>query len=118
MELPKVYLLQACALALALGSPAAWAQSQAGVTAIRGARILTVTRGEIPSGVIVMKGGKILGVGLHSAAREAVVPATDAGHHLTGEALGVAGVLRGPFGPRARAVVHRQSLPGVRPAWR
>ena len=56
--------LQNATLALTIGVTPAWTQSPPpGIVAIRGARILTVTQGEIPNGVLVMKNGKILSVG-------------------------------------------------------
>ena len=49
------------ALGVTLCSPALLAQDQA--VALRGARLLTITQGEIESGVIVMSGGRITAVG-------------------------------------------------------
>ncbi len=49
------------ALGVTLYSPALLAQDQAVV--LRGARLLTITQGEIESGVIVMSGGRITAVG-------------------------------------------------------
>lgn len=53
--------LMPLALGVTLYSPALLAQDQ--VVALRGARLLTITQGEIESGVIVMSGGRITAVG-------------------------------------------------------
>src|SRR5262249_45043291 len=58
----RVFLASACVLlALAGGSPARPAVGDA--TVIFGARLLTVTRGEIPSGSILIMNGKIKEIG-------------------------------------------------------
>jgi imidazolonepropionase-like amidohydrolase len=40
-----------------------WTQPQTGSIAIRGGTVLTITRGTIPNGVVVMTGGRLAAVG-------------------------------------------------------
>lgn len=62
MKHPRYALAIGLAFAISLATPHAQAQ-RAGVVAIRGGTVLTVTRGTIQNGVVVMRDGKIAAVG-------------------------------------------------------
>jgi len=73
-----VFALSALGVAAAASFPQVHAQTPE-VVAIKGATILTATRGTIPNGTIVLRGGKIAAVGAN------VPVASDWAISLTGE---------------------------------
>jgi len=62
MKQPRYALAIGLAFAISLATPHAQGQ-RAGVVAIRGGTVLTVTRGTIQNGIVVMRDGKIAAVG-------------------------------------------------------
>src|SRR2546422_9245621 len=59
----SAFFILTCLALAALGRPLAQTRTTPSVVAIRGGTILTVTRGAIPNGTIVLRDGKIAAVG-------------------------------------------------------
>ena len=67
-----VFVLASLAIGAAASRPAAQTRTP-DVVAIKGATILTATRGTIQNGTIVLRGGKIAAVGANVSDRKSVV---------------------------------------------